>query len=153
MEWVRGNHTNVSLFICFICTCNILLHLLKCKTRFILRSWHFNWWGVLSSCMKCQTRSLWTDHTEPNQDMHCPTVLWDLHSSEISNSLEWHLLTDDSGWPTGPIFKGQNIQKAKHNKTQVNWHSLCLSTNFVKQYSFSKASSGSFFRQRTWWTT
>jgi hypothetical protein len=42
------------------------------------------------------------DNTQPSEG---------LHSSEVLCSLEWKLLIDVLGQPTGPIFKGLNIQK------------------------------------------
>jgi hypothetical protein len=62
-----------------------------------------------------------SDHTEQNQGIHHQTVSWNLNSSEILCSLEWKLLPDVSGQPTGPFFKGQNIQKTKHS---IHRHSL-----------------------------
>ena len=54
------------------------------------------------------------------QSLHHQAVLWDLCSSEVLCSAERKLLTDVSGQPTGPVFKGQNIQKTIHNMTEVN---------------------------------
>jgi hypothetical protein len=62
-----------------------------------------------------------SDDTEPNQDKHHQTCLvrsalfWDIMQPRVETVV---------GQPTGPNFKGQNIQKTKHSMTEVKWHSL-----------------------------
>jgi hypothetical protein len=64
------------------------------------------------------------DHAEPNQGPHCQFIIRDLRSSEILRSMEWLYLTNISGQPLSPIFKGQEIQKGEQCTTEVNWHKL-----------------------------
>jgi hypothetical protein len=46
---------------------------------------------------------------------------WDLHCSGILCSIDWRFVTDISGQPIGPIFKGQAVQEEcqEHLGTQV----------------------------------
>ena len=40
-----------------------------------------------------------------------PRCKWDLRSSRILRRVDWYLVTDDSGQPSGPILKGEAVQE------------------------------------------
>jgi len=69
--------------------------------------------------MKCQTKAFITN-------LFC----------KICTVLRHYAFTDVLRQPTGPTFKGQNIQKTK-SMNEVTWHNLifwdCLSSNFFKE--------------------
>jgi hypothetical protein len=45
----------------------------------------------------------------------------DLHSSEITRNVKWQFLTDVSGQPICPIFKGQEILYFNKSKISRNF--------------------------------
>ena len=55
---------------------------------------------------------------------HKVNYRWDLCLSGMLHSIDWKLVTEVSGQPIGPIFKGQVIQEMSETNSQSVLHNI-----------------------------
>jgi len=67
----------------------IILYLLKCQMRFLLKFSAYICEVFLNLHRKCQPDCSEPDCGEPNQDLHHQIILWDLCCFEILCGVEW----------------------------------------------------------------
>jgi hypothetical protein len=66
-------------------------------------------WNMALKYVRSALLRVWSaepDHAEPNQALHRQIFMRDQRSSGMLRSVEWHFLTDVSGQPIDPNFKG-----------------------------------------------
>jgi hypothetical protein len=110
--------------------CIVLLYLLQCKTRFILKSWHLNL-GVLNSRMKRQTKAFITK-------LSCKicTVLRH-YAAQSGNFLL--MFRDNRLVPSSRVKTSKRQNKAWPKLTDaILFFGLCLWSNFLSSTAFQK---------------